>query len=154
MHRHHCLDRHRHINNDAITGLDTHGFKAVGEAANLVIKLLIGDLGHLAVVCLENDGDLLRRGLEMTIKAVVRSVQLTVVKPFKERRLGLVQGLGEGLAPQQVLPGKTRPETLKVALSLVAQRLVGRHARNVCIFYKLGRRWENPRFAQNRFNAA
>src|SRR5262249_34227927 len=82
--------------------------------------------------------------LEMAIEAVVRSVDLAVVEPAEERRLGLVQRPGERLVPGEVLAGEPRPEALEVALGLVAQRLVGGHARDVRLLDELRGRRKEP----------
>jgi hypothetical protein len=42
-------------------------------------------------------------GFDVTVEAVVRRVELAVVEPRAERRVALVEHLGERLVPAQVL---------------------------------------------------
>jgi hypothetical protein len=58
------------VDDDAIAFPDAEGLEAVGESADTVIQLLVGDSGDLAVVGLEDDGNLSRLGLEMAVEAV------------------------------------------------------------------------------------
>ena len=84
LHRHDDLDRHRHVDEDAIALLDAASFQRVGELADLLVQLLVADLRNLAVVGFEDDRDLIRLRLEVTVQAVVRSVELTVVEPAEK----------------------------------------------------------------------
>ena len=93
LHRDHGLDRHRHVDEDAVGRLDAQRLEAVGELAHLVVQRLIGDLRHLAVIRLEDDGGLVGLRLQVPVEAVVGGVQLAVVEPAEERRLRLVQRL-------------------------------------------------------------
>ena len=99
LHRHHRLDRHRHVDDDPVAGLDPHALQAVGEPADLVIQRLVSDLRDLAVIGFEDDRNLVGLGLEVTVEAVVGSVQFAVVEPLVERRVRLVERLGERLRP-------------------------------------------------------
>ena len=152
LHRDHRLDRHRHVDQDALALLDAVRLERVGELADAVIELLVGDLGHLAVVGLEDDRDLVRLRLEVPVEAVVGGVQLAVVEPLVERRVRLVEHLREGLGPQQVLAREPRPETLEVALGLVAQRLVRGHAGHVGLLHERLRRREDARLLLDGFD--
>jgi hypothetical protein len=62
---------------------------ALSALANLATRdqqFLVGDLGDLAAVGFENDGDLVAQaGFDVAIEAVVGNVQLAVGKPFVER---------------------------------------------------------------------
>jgi len=67
----------------------------------------------------------------MAVEAVVRRVELAVVEPLEERRVRLVERLGEGLAPHQLFARMARPEAFEVAVGLVAHLPVGLHAGDV-----------------------
>ena len=63
LHRHHRLDRHRHVDQNAVGLLDAFRLERVSEVADLVVELLVGDLRHLAVIGFEDDRGLVRLGL-------------------------------------------------------------------------------------------
>ena len=136
LHRDHRFDRHRHVDQHPIALRDTARLERVGKATDAVIQLAIADAGQLAVIGLENDGDLVGLGVEMPVQAVVRSIGRAVMKPAKERCVRLIQRLGERLFPQQLLTRMTRPETFEIALGLIAQRLIGSHAGNIGLLHK------------------
>ncbi len=152
LHRHDRLDRHRHVDEDAIALLDAERLQRVGEAADVVVERLVGDLGDRAVVGLEDDRDLVGLRRQVPVEAVVRGVQLAVVEPLEERRVGFVERLRERLVPQHVLARMPRPEALEVALGFRAHRLVGGHAGDVRLLDEgLGRR-KYAVFLQDRFD--
>ena len=93
LHRHHRLDDHRQVDDHPVALADAEVLQAVGELADAVVELLVGDLGDRPVVGLEDDGDLVRLGLQVPVEAVVGDVQLAVLEPLEERRIGLVQHL-------------------------------------------------------------
>ncbi|XQU70162.1 hypothetical protein OJJOAM_002893 [Cupriavidus sp. H18C1] len=133
LHRADALDRHRHVDHDAVALADAQRLQAIGQLAHARMQLAIGNPGDRAVVGLEHDRDLVGVAvLEIALQAVVRGVQLAVLEPLVERRVALVQHLGEGLGPDQLLAGMARPEAFVVALGLFAQRAVGVHAGNGC----------------------
>src|SRR6266487_1526068 len=94
---------------------DAARLEAVGEPAHAVIELLIADLGHLAVVGLEHDRGLVRVPVfQVAVETVVRGVDLAVFEPLVERRIGLVERLGEWLVPKQLVAGELGPEAGKI----------------------------------------
>ena len=131
LHRDHRLDRHRHVDDRAFALGVAQRLQAVREAAHTGVQVLVGDRGDRAVVGLEQDRDLvLGRRAEVAIEAVVRDVQLAILEPAEERRLGIVQRLGERPLPQHLLAGQPGPEAGVVAFGLVAQCAVLVHARD------------------------
>jgi hypothetical protein len=95
---------------DAVAFLIPNDF-SLGEAANPMIKLAVGDAGHCAVVGLEDDRSLFGIAvLQIAIEAVVRHIELAVLEPFVERRIGFVERPGEGFMPQQLALGELGPE--------------------------------------------
>src|SRR6185436_20142997 len=92
--------------------------------------------------------------LEVPVQAVVGGVQLAVVEPAEERRLGFVQCLGERLGPEQRLARQARPEALEVFFRLGAQVAVRLHARNVRLLDELRARREDPLLLEHCFDIA
>jgi hypothetical protein len=124
----------------------------VGELADAVVELAIRDLRDLAVVGLEDDRDLVALGGEVPVEAVVGGVQLAVVEPLEERRVRLVEDLGEGLAPLELGARVLGPESLEVALGLGAHGLVGGHAGYVGLLHEGLRGRESTRLVQHRLD--
>ncbi len=125
LHRDHALDAHRHVDDDAVALLDAARLQCVGELAGLCQQRLVADLGDLAVVGLEDDGGLVAQALfDVAVQAVVGDVELAVLEPLEERRVALVEHLGERLLPADELAGLAGPEALVVGLGLGAQLVV------------------------------
>ena len=144
LHRGHHLDRHRHIDDDALAFLDAESLQRVRELADPVVELPVGDLRDLAVVRLENDGGLVALRLQVPVEAVVGSVELAIMEPLEERRVRFVENLGKGFVPERVFPRKPAPESLEVPVGLVAQRLVGRGTGHVRLLDEFRGRREQP----------
>jgi hypothetical protein len=110
LHRGDALDRHRHVDDDAVALLDAACLQRVGEPAGLREQLAVGDLGDLGVVGLEDQRDLVAEaGLDLAVQAVVRRVQGAVLEPLEERRLAVVEHLRERRLPAQEFP-RQRPQ--------------------------------------------
>jgi len=152
LHRHHRLDAHRHVDDDAVALLDAERFQAIGKLAHPRMKLLVGDLGHRTVVGLENQRGLVAPGGQMTIQAVVRHIELAVVEPLVERRGRFVEGTGERRFPVDGLAREIRPEPLIISFGLSAQGLIPRHARDIRLFDERVRRRKYTSFGQNRLD--
>ncbi len=152
LHRHHCLDRHRHVDQHAVALLDAPRLERVGELAHFPVQVAVADLGHLAVVGLENDRDLVGLRLQVPVEAVVGSVQLAVVEPAEERRFRLVERLREGLGPEQRLARKPRPEALEVFLGLADELAVSLHAGDVGLLDEVGLRWKDAFLDEHRLD--
>ena len=103
LHRDHALDRHRHVDDDAVALLDAEGLEPVGETADAMIEIAIGDARHRAVIGLEDDRDLFGVAVfQVAVEAVVRHIEFAVLEPFVERRVGFVERLRERLVPEQL----------------------------------------------------
>ncbi len=153
LHRDDAFDRHRDVDDDAIALADAAFFQRIGEARHAREQLGVGDARDGAVVGLEDHGDALAvAGFDVTVEAVVRRVELAVVEPRAERRVALVEHLGERLVPAQVLARETRPEALVVLLGLGDERTVGRHAGNGRRLLERRGRRKLTGFVKNRFN--
>ncbi len=101
------LGDHRQIDRDPIALLDAVGFQHVGEFADALVQLAIGDLLVLGrIVALPDDGDLVGAGLQVAVDAVGADVERAVLVPLDRYVLGRVGGvldLGVGLDPVDAL---------------------------------------------------
>ncbi len=71
LHGHNRLDRHRHIDNGALTGLMPKRLQSVGKPANPGMQFLVGNCADLAIVRLEDDSGLIfHRRTEVTVQTV------------------------------------------------------------------------------------
>ncbi len=152
LHRDHAFDRHRHVDEDAIALPDAERLEPVGEPAHAVIELPVGDLRHRAVVGLEDDRDLVRVAVrEIAVEAVVGDIELAVVEPLVERRVGLVERPRERLLPQHLVPRELRPETGEIRGGARVERVeVG--LLDIRLRDELARRLEDPAFVRYRFD--
>jgi hypothetical protein len=152
LHRHHRLDAHRHVDDDAVALGDAERLQAVGELAHAGVQFLVADLGDRAVVGFEDKRGLVALGRQVAVDAVVGNVEHAVVEPLVERRLALVEDTAEGLVPADVLAREVGPETLVVGFGLAAQGAVGVHPRHVGLFDEGFRRGKYAGFGQDRFD--
>src|SRR5213075_1875041 len=100
----------------------------------------------------EDDRDFVADRLQVTIEAVVRSIQLAVIEPAEERRLAFVEHLAEGLRPGERLARELGPEAFEIALGLRNHLAVGLHAVDRRLSYERRRRRKDALFLQHRFN--
>src|SRR5690606_28771077 len=135
-----------------VAGLDALPPERVGEAADLLMEGAVRDAADLAVVGLEDDRRLVAPRPEVAIQAVVRSVQLPIVEPAEEGRVGFVQHLGEGLRPVERLARKARPEPFEVALGLRHELAVGLHAGDVGVPDEILGGRKDPVLLQDRYD--
>ena len=152
LHRGHHLDRHRHVDEDAVALLDAVRLQRVRELAHLVVQLLVADARDLAVVRLEDNRRLVRLRLQVPVEAVIGGVELPVVEPFEKGRIRFVQHFGKWLVPKQIFLRQPPPEPLEIPLRFVAQGLVGGHAGYIGLFDERRGRRKDTSFVQNRFD--
>ena len=153
LHGHHALDRHRHVDDDPVAFFDAHGFERIGKLADFGVQLFVGDIRHLAIITLKNNGFfVLSGGTKMPVQAVPGSVEFTVGKPFVKRCIGFVECLGKGFFPTQVFTRQPGPEAFKILVGLCAQCVVSVHAGYAGVFDKCRIREENPVFNQRGFD--
>ncbi len=116
-HRDRRLQDHRHVDGDAVALLDAARLQHVGEAADLGVQLLIGELlVGLGVVAFPQERGLVAALGEMAVDAIVAGVERAVLEPFDRdvvRIVGGVLHLGEGLDPVDAL-GLLAPELGRV----------------------------------------
>jgi len=153
LHGHHALDGHGHVDQDAITLLHALRLERVGELRDALQQFAVADLGDLAAIGLEDDGRLvLDVRAHVLVQAIGAGIEFAVGEPAEERRVAVVQHLGEGLGPDHVLARQAGPEALVVVLCLGAQRLVLLHAGDAGLGGEVCRRREDPVLHQYRFN--
>ncbi len=129
LHGDHAFDRHRQVDQHAVTLLDAARFQAIGKTGNTTEQILVGDPRHLTIIRLENQRQLVAQaGGDMAVQAVVRDIQLAIGEPLVKRRVRFIQHLGERRLPAHMLPRQPRPITGIVLLGFTAQSLIGGHA--------------------------
>ena len=108
---------HRHIDGDAVALLHDAVAHDVGEAADLVVQFLIGDvLAIFRIVAFPDDRGLVGALRQVAVDAVIGGVERAVLEPLDRdvaRLVGGVLHLGEGLHPADAL-GLLAPERVGV----------------------------------------
>ena len=111
------LGDHRQVDGDAVALLDAVGLEHVGELADALVQLAVGDLLVVGgVVALPDDRDLVGARLQVPVDAVGRDVERAVLVPFDRDVVGRVGGvldLGVGLDPVDAL-AHLAPEPVRV----------------------------------------
>ena len=124
-HGHGQLGDHRHVDGDPVALLDAQSLEHVGEPADLVEQVGVGDGAGVTRLALPVEGDLVAlAGLHVAVEAVVGDVQLAVAEPPGEGQVPF-QDRREVLRPGQQLSGLPGPEGLVVGVGLVVERAVG-----------------------------
>ncbi len=153
LHGDHALDGHGHVDQHAVALLHALGLKGVGEAADALQQLPVGDLRHGAVVGLEDDrGLVLDRRADVAVQAVGAGVEFAVGEPLEERGVGPVERAGEGPGPLHVLARQARPEAFEITFGLGAQGLVAGHAGDARTLLAGSGRGEDAVFHQHGFD--
>ena len=93
---------HRHVNAYPVALLDAEAFQRIGEFADILMQLPVGDfLVFGRIVAFPDDGDLIATGGQMPVQTVFTDIQLAAFKPadvaFGEVPIqNLVPALGPG----------------------------------------------------------
>ncbi len=83
QHGEHRLGDHRHVDGHPVALDDAQLLQHVGEAADAIMKLAVGDLQiEVGLVAFPDDRDLIAALLQMTVNAVGGDVQRAVLEPF------------------------------------------------------------------------
>src|SRR5262249_22055036 len=117
------LRDHRHVEGDAVAGFQALALEDVGELADLVVQLLVGEAALIARVAFPEDGGLVAaRPGQAAVEAVVRDVELAADKPLRMRLLPVKDAV-PALDPVEPLrlPG---PEAVGVVVGLLPESLV------------------------------
>src|SRR5262249_42890796 len=117
------LRDHRHVDADAIAGLDAQTFQDVRELADLVQQLLIREDADVTGLAFPDDGGLvLPPGRDVTVEAALGEIELAARDPLREGGLP-VEDLVPLLPPYERL-GLLRPEGLGLLDAFLVQRSV------------------------------
>jgi hypothetical protein len=82
------LGDHRQVDGDAVALLDAVLLQHIGEAADMLVQFVVGDLlVVIRVVAFPDDGDLVAALLQVPVDAVVGDVEDAVLVPL-DRTLG------------------------------------------------------------------
>src|SRR3954447_13699858 len=107
QHRVGGLRNHRQIDGDAVAFLDIARAQDVGETADLIMQLTVGDVpGLRGIVTLPDAGDLIAALVEVPVDAVPGDVEDAALEPFDGDVTRLerdVLDLGERLDPADAL---------------------------------------------------
>ena len=115
-HRDRQLGDHRHVERDAVAGLDAQPNQHVGELADLAMQVLIGQHASVAGLPFPDDRRLvLPPCRQVPIDAVVTGIRLPADEPLGVRHRA-DHRLVERLEPVQMLLGQIAPEPSGVVL--------------------------------------
>ena len=90
---------HRHVDRDAVALLDAAALEHVGELADLLVELAVGELCVLAgLVAFPDDRDLVAARLQVPVQAVVGDVGLAADEPL-DRDVALSKSYSRTLRP-------------------------------------------------------
>ena len=91
QHRHCGFRDHRHIDGDAVALPGPLGFQDIGEFADFLMKLGIGDVPRIrGVVTFPDDGCLVAARRQMPVKAVGGGVQCAIGIPADVKITGVI----------------------------------------------------------------
>ena len=153
LHAHHRLNRHGQVDDGTVTLAVTERLQRIGKFAHALVKLAIGDLGHVTSIRLKNQRDFFSIAIgEMHIQTVGRYIELAITEPFVERRIRLVQHLRERLVPVEFFARQATPESVWITVCLLEQGLISGHPGNVGLPGKRLRGWKNTSFNQYGLN--
>ncbi len=126
------LGDHGQVEADPVALLHAEGFEDVGELADFLVELLVGDRLVIAgLVALELDGDLVAAGLQVPVQAVVGYVELAAFEELDVDRTFLhvevvVHDLVPLLEPLDILAGDLPPEPIGVINGALPEFVVRR----------------------------
>jgi hypothetical protein len=122
------LRDHRQIENDAIALANAHVLVGIGQFADLLVELIVGDVGVVCrIITLPDDGGLVAAAFKVAVDAVDGHVQLTVFVPL-DGNIVIVEGCvlhdGVGLDPVDAF-ALLCPEGLRIFHGLFVHRQIG-----------------------------
>ncbi len=147
-HRDREFRNHRHVDSDAITGLNAQPLQHVGKLADLTMQILKRQHPRVARFPFPDDrGLVLPPRIKMPIQALIRRVNHPALEPLGVRHL-TVQHRVPLLEPIQVLRHLT-PKRGRIILGHLPHLLILLLRRDVSIRRKLSRRRELAVFLKN-----
>ena len=112
---------HRHVDSNAVALGNTERLQCVGSLLHLTQQVAVGDSATVARLADPVEGDLLATtGGNVPIDAVLRNVELAIIKPLREGEVPL-QGFGEGRAPGQQLSSLFSPEGDRISSGTIVE---------------------------------
>jgi hypothetical protein len=122
-----CFGDHRHVDAHAVAFLHATVFQHVGQAADVVVQFVVGDVrGFGGVVAFPDDGDLFAALFQVTVDAVVGDVELATLEPFGAALFQVAAvHLIPGLEPVQKGLGLLAPEGFGLLDGLLVEAQVG-----------------------------
>ena len=139
QHRHDDLGDHREVDPDHVPLLNAAGLQPVRESLYVGEQLRIGQVALLTLLAVPVEGHPVAvAGLNVPVEAVVGHVERAVGEPPVERRVAVVEHLGERGGPVQPLPGLAGPPGLRVGRCSLIHGGVG----DLGLRCELGRRRE------------
>src|SRR3954462_11999904 len=90
QHRNRCLRNRWQINDDAVTLFNPVPFQDIGETADFMVKLLIGERSFLTRLTFPNNrGFVAAMSQQMSVETVFGDIELPANEPFGKRRFPL-----------------------------------------------------------------
>src|SRR5207249_7517497 len=152
-HGHRRFRDHRHVDPDAVAGLDAEPLEHVREPADLPQQLRVGEPPDLARLALPDDGGLvLARAGHVAVEAVLGEVQRAAHEPLGEGGLPLQDPvpLARPLEGRRLLG----PEALGILDAPLVELAVLVEALDVGLLLALGRRREDAALLEDRVDVA
>lgn len=118
------LGDHRQVDPDHVALLDAEVLQRVGELLHVAVEVGVRELALLALLTAPVECHPVAVALlDVPVQAVVGGVELPVLKPPVERRVGLIKDFGRLLEPMQLL-GLLEPPPLPILLRLLVNRRI------------------------------
>jgi len=109
---------HRHVDADAIAFFDAAGFQDIGQFADFLVQLFVGDVfAVLGVVTFPDDGGLVAAFFQVSIDAVIGDVEFAALEPFDVQVVLVVTPVADLvplLVPAEIGLGLFGPEAVRV----------------------------------------
>ena len=153
QHRDGGLWNHGHVQSDEIAFANSHGLERVGSTAHLGMQLLVGEGAHISGFALPDQGCFGGLGaIQMTVKAVVREVGGSALKPACKRRIIPVENSVKWFKPMQFTTRCVSPECIWIRFGCFSESVVRLHPRNSRISGEV--RWwiKNTLFLKHTLN--
>lgn len=143
---------HWHVDGDAVTGFAAELFEDVGELADFVMELLIGENPLIAGFPFPDDGGFIFAGAdEVSVETLIRGVQFAAGEPFGLGHVAFHDGI-EVLKPIEVFFGEFTPEAGRIVFGFGPHLHVLLFGADVGLSGELGRRRELTILSEDGFD--